>query len=142
MKKTFITTLTILISLNFTHDLQAETSVSFELLIPALAVEFSNVSDNNIQLAGKIQITSDEVYGGEINLTKARDENGKHWWGGGIGHMQDDNDGWISVDFDTYVSINYKYYARGIDNEGFYFNSTLRGFKDGVFPFFGFGYNF
>jgi len=118
-------------------------SVAFEIPIPALAIEFGTLTANDSLMTAKVQITDENVYGGEISFNRRRDVDGRHWLGGAVGHMQDDNqNNLIDFDLDTYVSINYKYYNNGVSSEGFYFYSSIRAFDGGVFPWLGFGYNF
>lgn len=145
MKKMTSTISLVLISILFSQTIRAENSVSFELLFPpALTFETGIVNDGNKYLSAKIQITGDNIYGGEISWVKDRKGDGRHWMGGAIGHLQDDdeNSNFISFDLDTYVAFNYKYYRNGIQGQGFHMNSGLRLFSEGMLPIVGFGYNF
>ena len=120
----------------------AETSLSVELPTLTLAGEFGVTTSPNDYLAASIFIGPDDVYGGEVNWVRRMSVNRTHWLGAGVGHMNDGGTNSI-IDFDlgTYGSINYKYFMGGLDNNGFYFNTSFRVMSDGAFPWVGFGYN-
>ena len=121
---------------------KAEKSLTLELFLPpAITFEIGGVTDNNY-LSAKLQVTSNKIYGAEISLIKNRGNDGRHWWGGAIGHQQDDEKGFFNFDLDTYLALNYKFYRHGINAEGFHVNAAIRVFKEGAAPYVGFGYNF
>lgn len=127
-------------------DGDLEKTLSLELLVPAVSFEIGQVSTNNYHTAFKFQVTDAEIFGGELTVTKALRGSSRHWVGGGLGHLEDSNDNaFISFDLDTFLSLNYKYYIRGIENQGFHFGAALKMFINedlDSFPFLSFGYNF